>query len=78
MVLCMRGIGIDVSLIGVQVGGQYESTLLKNYSEEGINFTVVKSSYDYYNTMKTIKSVTFKLDPIYEAAHEKRTSIRCT
>ena len=59
--------GIDVPLVGVQVGGQYEKRLKVYAPEDGIDFTVVKSTYDYHKYYENNQIGDLKLDPIYEA-----------
>lgn len=59
--------GIDVPLVGVQVGGQYEKRLKTYAPEEGIDFKVVKSTYDYHKYYENNQIGDLKLDPIYEA-----------
>lgn len=59
--------GIDVPVLGVQVGGQYEKRL-NNYAPEfGVPLEIVKSSYDYHKYYPNNFIGSLPLDPIYEA-----------
>ena len=59
--------GIDVPVVGVQVGGKYEKRLEKYAPSSGIDLTTVKSSYDYHKYYENNEIGGLKLDPIYEA-----------
>lgn len=58
--------GIDVPVVGVQVGGKYEKRL-QTYAPEDMDLTTVKSSYDYHKYYENNQIGDLKLDPIYEA-----------
>lgn len=58
--------GIDVPVVGVQVGGKYEKRL-QTYAPEDMNLTTVKSTYDYHKYYENNQIGDLKLDPIYEA-----------
>lgn len=59
--------GIDVPIIGVQVGGQYEKRLKIYAPSNGIELITEKSSYDYHKYYENNQIGDLKLDPIYEA-----------
>lgn len=59
--------GIDVPILGVQVGGQYEKRLKIYAPDNGVELSTVKSSYDYHKYYENNQIGDLKLDPIYEA-----------
>lgn len=59
--------GIDVPIVGVQVGGQYEKRLKTYATASGVSLSIEKSSYDYHKYYKNNQIGDLKLDPIYEA-----------
>ena len=58
--------GIDVPVIGVQVGGKYEKRL-QVYAPKDMDLTTVKSTHDYHKYYENNQIGDLKLDPIYEA-----------
>jgi hypothetical protein len=59
--------GIDVPIVGVQVGGQYEKRLKIYAPASGVSLSTEKSSYDYHKYYENNQIGDLKLDPIYEA-----------
>ena len=59
--------GIDVPIVGVQVGGQYEKRLKTYAPANSIDLITKKSSYDYHKYYENNQIGELKLDPIYEA-----------
>lgn len=59
--------GIDVPIVGVQVGGQYEKRLKTYAPASGVSLSTEKSSYDYHKYYENNQIGDLKLDPIYEA-----------